>query len=114
MATTPHVVRISEVGKHVREVIENLNADLWEMNQRGHFIEMPDEISFEMVVLKEFEALTSTDTEISEGSETQGGYSTENSKTTGSERHEASETKRSNANNSHNNSGVATETFKGS
>lgn len=110
MATTPHLVRIHEVGECVQQVLDDLNAKFWAMNQRGHFIEMPEEVAFEMVVLKEFEALTSTDREVSEGTETQGGFSTETATTNGSDSQEGTETKESRATNIHNNSGSSTTT----
>lgn len=109
MATTSsHVVRISEVGDCVQQVIDDLNAKLWAMNQRGHFIEMPEELTFDMVVLKEFEALTSTDTEISEGTEIQGGYSTESQKSSQSGTERSDETRKTDDRNSHVNKGKTT------
>lgn len=114
MATTPHIVRIEEIGTCVRQVIESLNAEAYLMNQRGFFVELPEEIQFEMLVVKEWEALESTDREISEGTEIQGGFSTENSQSTGGDSQTSSETKNSRATNIHNNSGISVDTFKGS
>jgi hypothetical protein len=112
MATTTHLVRISEVGDCVQQVIDDLNAKFWAMNQRGHFVEMPEELAFEMVVLKEFEAFTSTDTEISDGTEKQSGFTVEQSKSSGSDSQNSTDTKSSRTTNIHNNSGSSTDTFK--
>ena len=111
MANTPQVVKIEYVGKYVSEVIQNLNASLFEMTKLGFFVEMPEELTFEMVVLKEFEALTSTDKEISKGSGTQTGTTKDEDITTSTDPGGV-ETRVSRGENHHLNEGVSTTTTK--
>ena len=111
MATTTHLVRINEVGDCVQQVIDDLNAKLWVMNNRGHFVEMPEEITFQMVVLKEFEAYTSTDMETSKGSELAGGYSTEQGTTNNNSNEKGSDSKSSNSQTIHTEKGTDVDEF---
>lgn len=107
-----NIVRIEQVGDCVQQVVDDLNAKLWAMNQRGHFIEMPEEIGFEMIVLKEWEALESSDRELSESTETQGGFTAETQKSSGSDSQTGNDTKSSRATGLRNESGTSTRVFK--
>lgn len=111
MANTPQVVKIEDVGKYVSEVIQNLNAELFEMTKRGFFVEMPEELTFDMVVLKEFEALTSTDKETSKGNGTQTGTTKEEDSSTTID-HGGSEVRVSKGENHHLNEGASVTTTK--
>ena len=107
-----NIVRIEEVGDCVQQVLDDLNAKLWAMNQRGHFVEMPEELKFEMLVVKEWEALESTDKEITSSTENQGGFSTETQRSGGTDITSSSEDRRSDGANSHTENGDSTTTYE--
>lgn len=107
-----NIVRIEEIGDCVQQVLDDLNAKCWAMNQRGHFVEMPEELKFDMLVVKEWEALESTDRETSIGSETQGGFSTEATRSGGTDISSSTEDRRSDGANSHTENGDSTTTYK--
>jgi hypothetical protein len=96
-----NIVRIHEVGDCVVQAIDDLNAKLWAANQRGHFVEMPEEMQFQMLVVKEWEVLESTDRQITVTTDNQGGFSTETQTSTGADITAGTDERRSESNNRH-------------
>ena len=106
-----YIVRANEVGQCVQEVVDDLNLRLWEMNQRGHSLEMPKTMKFDMVVVKEWEAIQSTDKQESITSEIQGGFQTETKKSNDSGTQKSNDSKQSLDRNSHGEKGSDTQEF---
>lgn len=112
-SNSPNLVKIEQVGDCVQRVIDDLNKKLWQMNQRGHYVEMPEEMAFDMNVLVEFEALISTEQEISENTQTDGGFSIQRDKTGSAEINNNGESRKTDDRNAHLESGLDVTTFFG-
>lgn len=106
-----YIVRSNEVGQCVQEAIDDLNLRLWEMNQRGHSLEMPKTMKFDMVVVKEWEAIQSTDKQESITSEIQGGFETDMKKTNEASTQATTDTRRTLDRNAHEEKGSDTQEF---
>jgi hypothetical protein len=110
MAT--YIVRSNEIGKCVRKVIADLNAELWELNKLGPYgAEMPQELKFDMIVVEDWEALESTDKKLSITSEIQGGFQTETRTGSTTTTDAGTDAKYSRGTNVHNNSGDDVDKF---
>ena len=122
---TLDVVRISEIRKHIADVIEQVHLGVDDARKQGRQAELPKELAFEMKVIVEWQALEVTNSESGTTKETgvttetgstketnttndsgttnekQGGYQTETSKGTTSESQSGSDTKTSNETSTH-------------
>lgn len=106
-----YIVRTGEIGQCVQETIDDLNLRLWEMNQRGHSLEMPKKMQFDMIVVKEWEAIQSTDRNEAITSEIHGGFQTESRKSDDRGSQSSNDTKQSRDTNSHGEKGSDTQEF---
>lgn len=102
------VVRIDEIDKHIERVGQKVRDGLLKLIKQGVPVEYPKSLDFQMTVLVEFEALTSTDAEVSKSTEIQGGFTTESQKSGGSDQQSSTERRDSNGANSHTENGDST------
>lgn len=134
---TIDVVRISEIRKHIADVIEQVNLGVEDARKQGRQVELPPKIDFQMNVIVEWQALEVTNSENGTTKETggttetgrskettigkdsgkttekQGGYQTEISKGTSSDTQTGTDSKTSRGANTHTqNTDQVTDTYE--
>lgn len=82
-----NIVRIEELADFVAATLTELNRGVGEARAAGLVCDLPKEVQFSVLVVKEFQALELQGAMVSESIETQGGGSTETS--TGEEKQES-------------------------
>ena len=101
MSAITEVVRIDEIDACIERVGLKVRAGLLKLIDQGIGVEYPKSLDFQMTVLVEFEALTSTSGELATVTEIQGGFSTETQSTNASDLQESSESRTTNGKHVH-------------
>lgn len=93
-----NIVRLSELDQFVADTIDKVIGGVTKARALGHQAELPQKIDFQVIVIKDWQALDIVAGESAQTEETQGGGSTETSTSKGkedSQRNEGSTTKES-------------------
>jgi hypothetical protein len=96
-----NIVRMEDIPACVQETLAGIRDGLLAARAKGILAEYPDFVDFEMLVVKQWEALESSDREVGETTEIQGGFSTEERKNIGSDKQTSQEIRGSEGNNRH-------------
>jgi hypothetical protein len=73
----PEVVRIEEIPDCIERTLKAINAGVLAANAAGLMTEMPTEVPFKMVVIKDWQALESESIQTGSSDEIQGGTTKE-------------------------------------
>lgn len=119
MAATTNIVRIDEIDQCVSQTLDGIRRGVLAARKAGIQSEMPEEVAFDMIVVKDWQVLEAIGKESGISSESQGGGTTETStendlrtgkevsvrteesKTTDTDTKTGTETSKSLANNTH-------------
>lgn len=79
MPAVPNIVRINEIDQCVAKALDGIRLGVLAARKSGLQVEMPDEVAFDMIVVKDWQVLEATSKENGLSNETQGGGTTETS-----------------------------------
>jgi hypothetical protein len=96
-----NIVRVSELDAFIAETIKKVNDGVAKARTAGVLAELPKEIQFDVILIREWEALQITGGEEGETTENQGGYQTETNKSGSSKTSSGTEDRTSQGENHH-------------